>query len=58
MAGPPVDMQFLVDKAARSALKERIPIFIKSFVMAMKKIQASVPPDTEAQYQRIEQRGV
>lgn len=52
------DLQFLVDEAARSALKERCPISMKSFVVAMEKIQASVPPEVEAQYQSIEQRGV
>lgn len=52
------DLQFLVDEAARSALKERTPISMKSFVVAMEKIQPSVPPEVEAQYQSIEQRGV
>ena len=52
------DLQFLVDEAARSALKERSPISMKSFVVAMEKIQASVPPEVETQYQSIEQRGV
>jgi len=52
------DLQFLVDEAARGALKKRAPISMESFVGAMERIQASVPAEIEAQYQSIEQRGL
>ncbi len=51
------DLQFLVDEAARSALKERVPISTESFVSSMERIQPSVPPEVEAQYEDMEQRG-
>jgi SpoVK/Ycf46/Vps4 family AAA+-type ATPase len=51
------DLQFLVNEAARSALKKRVPISMESFVSAMERIQASVTPEIEAQYQNVEQRG-
>jgi AAA+ superfamily predicted ATPase len=51
------DLQFLVDEAARSALKEQKPISMGSFVSAMERIHASVPPDIEAQFEDMEQRG-
>jgi ATP-dependent 26S proteasome regulatory subunit len=51
------DLQFLVDEAARDALKKHLPISMESFVSAMEKIQASVTSEVEAQYQSIEQRG-
>jgi hypothetical protein len=34
-----------------------MPISMKSFVSAMERILASVPPDVERQYENIEQRG-
>ena len=52
------DLQFLVDEAARGALKKRAPISMESFVDAMERIQASVPAEVEARYQSIEQRGL
>lgn len=51
------DLQFLVDEAARNALKRRLPISMESFVNAMERIQPSVTPEIEAQYQTMEQRG-
>jgi len=51
------DLQFLVNEAARKALKERESISMESFVSAMERIQASVTSDVEVQYQNIEQRG-
>lgn len=52
------DLQFLVDEAARIALKRQTPILTDSLVSAMERIQASVPAEVEAQYQIIEQRGL
>jgi ATP-dependent 26S proteasome regulatory subunit len=52
------DMEFLVNEAARGALRVRIPISLSSFVEAMERIPPSVPPDVEEQYQNIEQRGL
>jgi ATP-dependent 26S proteasome regulatory subunit len=51
------DLQFLVDEAARNAMKKHLPISMESFVNAMERIQPSVTPDIEAQYQTMEQRG-
>jgi AAA+ superfamily predicted ATPase len=51
------DLQFLVDEAARSALKKGAPISMESFVSAMERIQPSVTLEIEAQYQTMEQRG-
>ena len=52
------DIRFLVDEAARDALKKRQDISSESFRSAMTRIQASVTPEIEAQYQSIEQRGL
>jgi ATP-dependent 26S proteasome regulatory subunit len=52
------DLEVLVNEAARIALKEREPISMKSFVIAMERIPASVTADVEEQYQDIEQRGL
>ena len=51
------DLRFLVDEAARDALRRRQPISIDSFQFAMARIQPSVTSEIEAQYQSIEQRG-
>ncbi len=52
------DIRFLVDEAARDALKRRQDITNESFRSAMARIQPSVTPEIEAQYRSIEQRGV
>jgi AAA+ superfamily predicted ATPase len=51
------DLRFLVDEAARDALKIRLPISGPSFQSAMTRVQPSVTSEIEAQYQSIEQRG-
>ena len=51
------DIRFLVDEAARAALKNRQDITQESFHMAMGGIQPSVTTEIEAQYQSVEQRG-
>jgi hypothetical protein len=51
------DLRFLVDEAARDALRTRQPISGESFQSAMTRIQPSVTSEIEAQYQSIEQRG-
>jgi AAA+ superfamily predicted ATPase len=51
------DLRFLVDEAARDALRIRQPISSQSFKSAMARIQPSVTSEIEAQYQSIEQRG-
>jgi transitional endoplasmic reticulum ATPase len=51
------DIRFLVDEAARDALKRRQDINRESFRSAMARIQPSVTSEIEAQYQSIEQRG-
>jgi len=51
------DLRFLVDEAARDALRIRRPISGESFQSAMARIQPSVTSEIEAQYQSIEQRG-
>jgi hypothetical protein len=50
-------MEFLVNEAARGALRVRMPISLGSFVAAMERIPPSVLPEVEEQYQNIEQRG-
>jgi transitional endoplasmic reticulum ATPase len=52
------DIRFLVDEAARDALKTRQDITNESFRTAMDRIQPSVTSDIETQYQSIEQRGL
>ena len=51
------DIRFLVDEAARDALKKQQPISADSFRFAMSRVQRSVPKEIEAQYLSIEQRG-
>jgi SpoVK/Ycf46/Vps4 family AAA+-type ATPase len=50
------DIRFLVDQAARDALKKRQDITSESFRYAMAKIQPSVTAEIEAQYQSSEQK--
>jgi SpoVK/Ycf46/Vps4 family AAA+-type ATPase len=52
------DIRFLVDEAARDALKKRQDITDESFRTAMSRVQPSVPAEVEAQYRSIEQRGL
>jgi transitional endoplasmic reticulum ATPase len=51
------DIRFLVDEAARDALKKRQEIAGDSFLTAMSQVQPSIPATIEAQYRSIEQRG-
>jgi len=51
------DIRFLVDEAARDALKEAQDITNESFRSAMARARPSVTPEIEAQYRSIEQRG-
>ena len=51
------DIRFLVDEAARHALKMAQDITNESFRSAMARVQPSVTPEIEAQYRSIEQRG-
>jgi hypothetical protein len=51
------DLRFLVDEAARDALRARTDIGRGCFVSAMGRIRASVTPQVAAQYQSIEERG-
>jgi AAA+ superfamily predicted ATPase len=52
------DIRFLVDEAARDALKRHEHITSESFRFAMTRIQPSVTSEIEAQYMSIEQRGI
>jgi len=52
------DIRFLVDEAARDALRSGQDITQDSFRTAMVRIHPSVTTEIEAQYQSIEQRGV
>jgi AAA+ superfamily predicted ATPase len=51
------DIKFLVDEAAREALKGLQEITNESFRSAMTRVQPSVTPEIEAKYRSIEQRG-
>lgn len=51
------DLRFLVDEAARDALKKVQDITNDSFRSAMARTQPSVTPEIEDQYRSIEQRG-
>jgi ATP-dependent 26S proteasome regulatory subunit len=51
------DIRFLVDEAARDALRRTQDITHESFRSAMTRVQPSVTPEIEAQYRSIEQRG-
>jgi len=52
------DIRFLVDEAARDALKKSQNITHESFRVAMARVQPSVTSEIEAQYQSMEQRGL
>jgi len=52
------DIRFLVDEAARDALKKAQDITNESFRSAIARVRPSVTPDIEAQYRSIEQRGL
>jgi AAA+ superfamily predicted ATPase len=51
------DIRFLVDEAARDALRTTQDITHESFRSAMSRVQASVTPEIEDQYWSIGQRG-
>lgn len=51
------DIRFLVDEAARDALRRTQDITHESFRSAMTRVQPSVTPEIEDQYRSIEQRG-
>jgi AAA+ superfamily predicted ATPase len=52
------DIRFLVDEAARDALKTRQEVNGISFRSAITRVQPSVTPEIEAQHRSIEQRGL
>jgi AAA+ superfamily predicted ATPase len=52
------DIRFLVDEAARDAMRANQDISLNSFRSAMNRIRPSVTPDIEQQYRSIEQRGI
>jgi AAA+ superfamily predicted ATPase len=52
------DLRFLVDEAARDALAKNEEITYESFRTAMAKVPASITPQTESQYQVVQQRGL
>jgi transitional endoplasmic reticulum ATPase len=52
------DIRFLVDEAARDALRRTQDITHESFRSAMTRVQPSVTPEIEDQYRSIEQRGL
>lgn len=52
------DIRFLVDEAARDALKKAQDISQESFRSVMERVPPSVTPEIEAQYRSIEQRGI
>ena len=52
------DLRFLVDEAAREALKNKEPISYKYFQSAMGRVPPSISSDIEARYQSIQQRGL
>jgi AAA+ superfamily predicted ATPase len=51
------DLRFLVDEAARYALKNGQDITNESFRSAIERVQPSVTPEIEAKHNSIEQRG-
>ncbi len=51
------DLRFLVDEAARSALNFRRDISDEDVATARRKIKPSVPPEVEAEYNTIDERG-
>jgi SpoVK/Ycf46/Vps4 family AAA+-type ATPase len=52
------DLRFLVDEAAREALKNKEPISYKYFQSAMRRVPPSISSDIEARYRSIQQRGL
>lgn len=52
------DIRFVVDEAAREALRNAQDIAAESFRRAMRRVPPSVPPGIEAQYRAFEQRGL
>jgi ATP-dependent 26S proteasome regulatory subunit len=52
------DLRFLVDEAARYALRNSRDIGLDSFIAGMSTIQPSVPEEVETQYKSIERRGL
>jgi transitional endoplasmic reticulum ATPase len=52
------DIRFLVDEAARDALRNRMEISNASFCSAMDRIRPSVGLEVEAAYRGVEQRGL
>jgi transitional endoplasmic reticulum ATPase len=52
------DLRFLVDEAARDALRRRESITHESFRSAMTRVQPSVTPEIEVEFQSIEERGI
>lgn len=52
------DLKFLVDEAARDALKSDEAITHESFRSAMARVNPSISAETERNYQSIEQRGL
>ena len=52
------DLRFLVDEAAREALKNKEPISYHYFQSAMRRVPPSISLAIEAQYKSIQQRGL
>jgi hypothetical protein len=52
------DIRFIVDEAARNALRAAQEITNDSFQDAMRRLRPSVPAEVEAQYRTIDQRGL
>ena len=52
------DIRFLVDEAARDALRQKLDITEASFHSARIRVPPSIPQDLEAQYKMFEQRGL
>ncbi len=52
------DLRFLVDEAAREALKNKEPISSRYFQLAMRRVPPSISSDIEARYRSIQQRGL
>jgi ATPase family associated with various cellular activities (AAA)/AAA+ lid domain len=52
------DLCFLVDEAARYAMRGSTDICLASFIAVMSKIQPSVPTEVEIRYKSIGQRGL
>jgi AAA+ superfamily predicted ATPase len=52
------DIRFLVDEAARDAFRNRRQIDDDAFAGALARIGPSVPPEVEARFRSVEQRGM